>query len=138
MADMAPPRKVRRYWNPELTQAAPEQRIGVPRPGYGTVYVHLSGTGERDRRTVWTATWEDPFDPPGENGEVAGIATHEGSREEVLSWVRSQPAATLLVADPDEGWIPLPANDDDVVLREPENRITRRPRPGNPADPTGS
>ncbi|SCL19048.1 hypothetical protein GA0074694_2554 [Micromonospora inyonensis] len=138
MIDMAEPRKVQRHWNTELTEAAPEQRIGTPRPGHGTIYVHLSGAGERERHTVWAATWEDPFDQPGENGEVAGIATREGSREEVLAWVRSQPAVTLLLAHPDEGWIPLPANDDDVVLHEPEHRIKRRPRPGDPDGPTAS
>ncbi|MFI7216898.1 hypothetical protein [Micromonospora maritima] len=135
---MGEPRRVQRHWNPELTEAAPEQRIGVPRPGHGTIYVSLSGAGERERHTVWSATWVDPFDEAGDNAEAVGIATREGSREEVLSWVRSQPAATLLLADPDEVWVPLPANDDDVLLHELEHRFMRRRRPGDPDGPTVS
>lgn len=138
MRYMAEPRRVQRYWAPELTEAAPEQRIGTPRPGHGTIYVYLSGSGERVRRTVWTATWEDPFDPPGENGTVAGIETREGTREEILSWVRSQPAAARLLAHPEEGWVPLPDNDDDVILNEIKDRIRRAPRPGDPAGPLAS
>lgn len=32
---MGEPRRVQRHWNPELAEAAPEQRIGVPRPDRG-------------------------------------------------------------------------------------------------------
>ena len=138
MTDMTEPRHVQRHWLPELTEAAPAQRFGTPRPGHGTIYVRLSGAGERVRRTVWSAVWVDPLDPPGEGGEVAGIATREGSRDEVLAWVRSQPAATLLLEHPDEGWVPMPDTDDEVVLREPAHRVHRRPRPGDPDGPTAS
>ncbi|TWH69515.1 hypothetical protein JD77_04525 [Micromonospora olivasterospora] len=128
MRDMAESRNVQRRWAPELTEAAPEQRIGTPRPGHGTIYVYLSGTGERVRRTVWTATWEDPFDPPGEDGEVAGIETREGTRQEILSWVRSQPAATLLLADPDKGGHPYPSTTTRWSSRNPRRSGVPRDR----------
>jgi hypothetical protein len=66
---------------------------------------------------TWSATWEDPYDEPNENGEVAGVETVEGNRDDVLAWVRSRPAAGFLMPGA-RGWLPLPERDEDIVLDE--------------------
>ncbi|RNH93508.1 hypothetical protein EEZ25_33235 [Micromonospora aurantiaca] len=64
------------------------------------------------RRVVWVATWIDEI-----TGHTTGIDQLEGTRETVLAWARSRPAAAhLITAAHGSGWVPLPDSDDDVEL----------------------
>jgi hypothetical protein len=123
MSDRGP---IHRDYAPDLSTPGQTQRIGRPRPGYGTVYVHLRNVGERELRFIWAAEWVDGFGKPNTNGEIAGIDSMEGDRDEVLPWVRSRAAAERLVPG-SEGWEPTPQEDDDVVLRVPTFPSSRRP-----------
>jgi hypothetical protein len=67
----------------------------------------------------------DGFGEPNTNGEVAGIDSVEGSRDEVLAWVRPRAAAERVMPG-GEGWVPIP-HDDDKVLRAPTLPSRRRP-----------
>ncbi|GAA0396980.1 MULTISPECIES: hypothetical protein [Micromonospora] len=90
-------------------EIAPEQVTPSPRPGHGTVYLHKGRSLER--RIVWAAKWVDPL--PG--GHTAGIEEIEGTRDEVLRWARSRPAAALVIPTEQEPyWVPAPDNDDEI------------------------
>lgn len=91
-------------------EVTPEHPLAQPRPGYGTVYLHKG----RDLhwRVVWVATWIDEI--PGHHTATAQI---EGTRETVLAWARSRPAAAHLIpATGEPGWVPMPDTDDDIDL----------------------
>ncbi|MER6589468.1 MULTISPECIES: hypothetical protein [Micromonospora] len=97
---------------PELRdqEIAPEQMFAEPCSGYGTVYVHKGR--DLHRRIVWFATWVDEI-----TADTAGIDQVEGTRETVLAWARSRPAAAhLMPAAGGPGWVPLPDTDDDIDL----------------------
>ncbi|WP_328343659.1 hypothetical protein [Micromonospora sp. NBC_00421] len=101
------------YLPPEIRdeEIAPAQVITDPRPGHGTVYIHKGRNLERE--IVWAATWVDEM--PG--GQTAGVAGIEGTRDEVLRWARSRPAAALVVpVEREPYWIPAPDNDDEIDL----------------------
>jgi hypothetical protein len=100
------------YLPPEVRDQdiAPEQLFTQPRPGHGTVYVHKGR--DLNRRVVWAAVWVDEL-----FGNAAGIDQIEGTRETVLAWARSRPAAAHLIPAADEpGWAPMPDADDDIDL----------------------
>lgn len=118
-------RHVYRDYARGLTAPGEPQRIGTPRPGFGTVYVHLTNIGEREPHVVWAADWVDDFGEFNHDSEVAGVETIEGGRDEVLAWVRSQPAAEFLMPGGD-GWVPLPTDDDAVALNVPDFPSRRR------------
>ncbi|MFB9238025.1 hypothetical protein ACFFWC_21115 [Plantactinospora siamensis] len=116
-----------RHYLPPGTPLPPDtpQRLDTPRPGHGTIFVHLKDIGTSTPEIVWAASWQDPFESPGPNGEPAGIEEVEGTREDVLAWVRRRPAAAFyLLSEP--GPVPLPDRDDDVVL---DATRLERPRP---------
>jgi hypothetical protein len=106
-------------------QVAAPIGTGAPRPGHGTVYLMQTWSADDPRTLLWEATWVDPWDDePGPNGENAGVASIQGSRDDVLAWVRAQPAASfVMAAEGTKDFVPIPERDDDVKLREP-----RRPR----------
>ncbi len=100
------------YLPPELRdqEIAPEQLFAEPRSGYGTLYVHKGQ--DLHRRVVWVATWVDEI-----NGHSAGIDQVEGTRDTVLAWARSRPAAAhLMPTAGGPGWVPLPDADDEIDL----------------------
>lgn len=104
-----------------------EQRIESPRDGFGTVYVQLGRNISFD--LAWVATWLDPFPEQGDEPQVVGMETFEGSRDAVLAWARSRPAERVLVPTADDPyWIPLPERDEDVDLDE--EGVKRRLPPG--------
>jgi len=105
-----------RDYAPELTTIGAPQRFGVPRPGRGIVYVRTDGGTPRYPDVTWVASWIDEFEQPNPDGEIAGIEDFHGTRDEVLAWARSRPAAQRLIPSGD-GWIPLPDNDNEVHLR---------------------
>jgi hypothetical protein len=105
----------RDYLPPDAPPPGPPQRLGTPRPGHGTIYVSLRDTGVPEPEIVWAAVWEDRFESAGPNGEAAGIEEIEGTREDVLAWVRQQPAAAFLLLK-ETGPISLPERDEEVVL----------------------
>jgi hypothetical protein len=76
-------------------ESRPGTRIGRPRPGHGTVYVR------RLTDAIWWGSWQDDFPVPDAEGRVAGVADIEGSKEDVLRWARSRPAARFLEFDPE-------------------------------------
>ncbi|MFI7075346.1 hypothetical protein [Micromonospora sediminicola] len=97
---------------PELRdqEIAPERLVAEPCSGYGTVYLHKG----RDvhRRVVWVAVWVDEI-----TGHTASIDRIEGTRDTVLAWARSRPAAAHLITALDgSGWVPLPDTDDEIDL----------------------
>lgn len=85
----------RGYWGPPgkpwppPVDAAP---VGTPRPGHGTVTVN-------DLDDTWMAVWDDSSSPEQtEDGAPrVRIEDFEGSKEEVLRWARSRPAAEFLI-----------------------------------------
>ncbi|WP_147427269.1 hypothetical protein [Micromonospora globbae] len=100
------------YLPPQLRgqEIAPGQLLAQPREGYGTVYLHKGR--DLHRRVVWVATWIDEVP-----GRTTGIDQIEGTREAVLAWVRSRPAAAYLIPAADgPGWVPMPDSDDDIDL----------------------
>ncbi|RBJ10484.1 hypothetical protein DRA43_02395 [Micromonospora provocatoris] len=100
------------YLAPELRDLgiAPEQLLAGPCSRYGTVYLHKGR--DLHRRVVWVAAWVDEI-----NGHTAGIDRIEGTRETVLAWARSRPAAAHLMPAADgPGWVPLPDTDDEIDL----------------------
>lgn len=109
-------RRVRRLYDPDLVNAAPAQRLGMPRPGHGTVYIHTEGGTPRYPDITYAAEWIDDYGLPNANGEVAGLSRFDATRQQVLDWARMQPAAERLIPRGD-GWIPLPTDDTDVRLR---------------------
>jgi hypothetical protein len=93
--------------------------VGEPRPGHGTVYLTFTATNDGGWRLLWSASWQDPYDEPGPDGETARVASVQGSREEVLAWIRQQPAAAFVMPEPGtDGFIPIPELDEDVLMRE--------------------
>ncbi len=108
-----PRRRENAYYLPPVLrdqEIAPEQLFAEPRSGYGTVYVHKGR--DLHRRVVWFATWVDEI-----TADTAGIDQVEGTRETVLAWARSRPAAAHLMSAADgPGWVPLPDADDDFDL----------------------
>ncbi|WP_428964592.1 hypothetical protein [Micromonospora fluostatini] len=93
------------------SEIAPQQVMPAPRPGFGTVYIHKGRN--LDRRIVWAAKWIDEL--PG--GQSAGVEEIEGTRDEVLRWARSRPAAALVVpVEREPYWVPAPDNDDEIDL----------------------
>lgn len=109
----------RRDYAPELTNPGEPQRLGTPRPGHGTVYIHTEGGTPRRPAITYVAEWVDDYGQPNEDGQIAGAARFDGTRQQVLDWARSQPAAQRLIPSGDT-WLPLPTNDTDVRLRGDE------------------
>ncbi|MEV4196723.1 hypothetical protein [Micromonospora globbae] len=100
------------YLPPEVRDQdiAPGQLLAQPRPGHGTVYLHKGR--DLHRRVVWVAAWIDEIP-----GHATGVDQIEGTRETVLAWARSRPAAAHLIPASDgPEWIPMPASDDDINL----------------------
>jgi hypothetical protein len=62
------------------------------------------------------ATWIDDYGGPNDRGEIAGVTDFEGTRADVLAWARAQPAAYRLMPG-EAGWIALPDDDKDVLIR---------------------
>jgi hypothetical protein len=110
----AMPRRYLRDENRKVPGNAP-QKVGVPRVGHGTVYLNVG----RDEfgEYIWTGVWIDEFDEPDADGALFGSKKVAGSRDEVIAWVRSQPAASHVVLNPRaREWSPLPENNTDVEL----------------------
>ena len=93
--------------NPWLP-TGPAVPLGKPRPGHGTVYV------SEDRDGIWDGVWDDGYPPEQieEGGPIAGSEDFEGSREEVLRWARSRPAAKFLIfSRTTNDYVPLPRDE---------------------------
>jgi hypothetical protein len=122
---------IKRYYLPGFPPGGPQAPpTGQPRPGHGTVYLTHTSTNEGPWRSLWWASWQDPYDEPGPNGEIVGISEIEGEREEVLAWIRRQPAASFIMPDPEDGTrlVPIPERDEDVILRQPSHPPRRHHR----------
>lgn len=112
-------RRMRSRYTPtdESWIVPPPQRYGTPRPGHGTVYLHLGHDTTREHGLVTVAEWHDAFPQPDRNGALFGHDVIQGSRDEVLAWVRSRPAdAFLMFSREQEDWVPLPADDDQIII----------------------
>jgi hypothetical protein len=75
---------------------------GNPRPGHGTVCVN-------DVDDHWMGVWDDPTEQQTEEGgPIVRIEDFEGSKEEVLQWARSRPAAKFFIFSPSANdYVPL-------------------------------
>ncbi|MGC4744675.1 hypothetical protein ACLQ28_03265 [Micromonospora sp. DT201] len=92
-------------------EITPEQETPTPRPGHGTIYIYKSR--DMQRQIVWSAKWVDELP----DGQMAGVESIEGSRDDVLRWARSRPAAERVIPSEQEPyWTPAPDNDDDIDL----------------------
>ncbi|MGX4655240.1 hypothetical protein ACWCHM_16215 [Micromonospora sp. SCSIO 07396] len=107
-------RRTNAFYLPEEmrdSKIAPQQVMSAPRPGFGTVYIHKGR--DLHRRIVWAAKWVDEMP----DGQSAGVEEFEGTRDEVLRWARSRPAALIVVpVEREPYWIPAPENDDEIDL----------------------
>lgn len=122
----------RRYLPPErqLAETGPEQRFGTPRPGHGTINLGKTRSGDGDGPTIWEATWWDEWPEPDADGATSGSVTFSGSREEVLTWARAQPAARRVIP-PAPNTVEdelLPDRDDDVLDIRPYGDLPPRRR----------
>jgi hypothetical protein len=109
-------RAVRRYpTGVEVSDSVMAVPPGLPRPGFGAVYVSC------DRHGAWSANWQDGYPEPDANGATYGHAEFEGdgSYEAVEAWARAQPVAERYVAYPVRS---LPGT-------PPESRIGYQPLP---------
>ncbi|GAB3279389.1 hypothetical protein GCM10027589_05920 [Actinocorallia lasiicapitis] len=85
--------KMRRYYADDEgdfeAESNPPQPIGTPRPGHGTIYYNTTDRA----KLIWHATWLDEFPEPDPTGAIYGVTSFEGTRDEVLTWIKTQPAA---------------------------------------------
>jgi hypothetical protein len=78
--------------NPWLP-TGPAVPLGKPRPGHGTVCVN-------DFDDTWMGVWDDPTERTEEGGPIVRGEHFKGSKEEVLRWARTRPAAEFFIFSP--------------------------------------
>jgi hypothetical protein len=108
-ADRAPFRPRGYYGGPgnPWLPSGPAAPVGKPRPRHGTVTVN-------DHDDTWMGVWDDgaSAEEIEEGGPVARIEDFEGSREEVLRWARSRPAAEFFIfSRAANDYVPLPRDE---------------------------